>query len=396
MNGACYFECVEHCCRENALRKPMNHIDFVPLSPRLPGPPRWVMYFWRCCSLVVFGVVHCCFFNEFKSPGHAQDLRQRAEEKFGKDSRIWFSEPGDKSLARWDPPELFEDLGIILEWNAKNLVLLRPEAKRETTISGDFVVRIEPSWTEPGEKIHRLFEQRQFPLVLTQGSEAIKQGKMPQLQQLLILADMVESQSAIGKPHLAGRLFVSLAKVNPPQLLLATIPLPWGNESMQSDLPNVQPLAENWLIDANESLQLLGAAWLLSGQKRSIAIESLENLANSKSSLVSAYAKAQLWRTVPPAEILSDRYPKWLGERDRLLLPIQAGPTMLLAERLAQAGQPVLAISEWLRIATLHGDRYHLATKAISKAADAFRSLGRSEEADNAELMLKRYDSKKP
>ena len=167
-----------------------------------------------------------------------------------------------------------------------------------------------------------------------------------------------------------------------------------SGETPLSDLdsPRIQPLAEEWINQELESAQLLGAAWLLVGTKRNLAIETLEQLArNSKSPVIMAYSKAQLWRTVPPAEILSDRYPRWLSERDKLMLPAQAGPTMLLAERLQQAGQSNLGIPEWLRIVTMHGDRYHLAIKAIPKATEALRSGGRNDEADRVQSLLDRY-----
>ena len=61
---------------------------------------------------------------------------------------------------------------------------------------------------------------------------------------------------------------------------------------------------------------------------------------------------------------------------------------MLLAERLQQAGQPTLAITEWLRIATLHSDRYHLAIKAKKKAIDTLKTLGRNDEADRVEKSI--------
>ena len=72
-------------------------------------------------------------------------------------------------------------------------------------------------------------------------------------------------------------------------------------------------------------------------------------------------------------------------------VPAQAGPTMLLADRLEKAGQSNLAIPEWLRIATLHADRYHLASKAIPKASAALRALGKNEEADRVLSLLDRY-----
>ncbi len=311
-------------------------------------------------------------------------------------SRIWITEPGDTSLNRWDPRQLFEDAGKVKEWDDQKIVFIRPGAKREITTQGDFVVRIEPAWAnEAGEQIHRLFSERQYSSVIKQGNDAIKSG-LPRWQQRVILSEMIEACSALGKPRIAGILFVSLAKENPPQLLLSTIPIPWGETDLvNSSLIEIQSLSEAWITQESEAVQLLGASWLLSGAKRPNAIERLEHLAkNSKSPLIGSYARAQLWRTVPPAEILSDRIPRWLAERDKLLLPLQAGPTMLLADRLQQAGQTSLAIPEWLRIATMHSDRYHLATRAIPKASAALRAANRNEEADRVLSMLDSFKTK--
>ena len=326
-----------------------------------------------------------------------QSTFEQFSEKFGKESRVWISEVGDTGLNRWDPRQLFEENGVLLDWDSRGIVIFRSNAKTQTTIPGDCIVRIEPAWAnEIGETIHRLFLEREFKLVVTKGQEVLNNsGKsgLPNWQLRLILAEMIESCSALGKPHIAGPLFVSLTKANPPLLLFASIPLPWGETPFSElDSTRMQPLAEDWITQEAESTQLLGAAWLLTGVKRNLALETLEQLAkNAKAPMVSSYAKAQLWRIVPPAEILSDRYPRWLSERDRLMLPAQAGPTMLLAERLQQSGQTNLAIPEWLRIATLHGDRYHLATKAIPKASEALRSIGRAEEADRVQSLLDRY-----
>jgi hypothetical protein len=318
-------------------------------------------------------------------------------DKFGKESRIWISEPGDTGFNRWNPRELFEDNGILLDWDSKGIVLFRAASKSQVTIPGDCIVRIEPAFAnESGETIHRLFLQREFKAVVTKGQEvlnnSVKSG-LPNWQLRLILAEMIESCSALAKPHIAGPLFVSLSKGNPPLLLYVSIPLPWGETPFSElDSTRMQPLAEDWINQESESAQLLGAAWLLAGTKRNLAIETLEQLAkNSKSPMVVSYAKAQLWRTVPPAEILSDRYPRWLSERDKLMLPAQAGPTMLLAERLQQAGQTNLAIPEWLRIATMHTDRYHLATKAIPRVTEALRASSRDEDADRVQTLLDRF-----
>ena len=353
----------------------------------------------RLVQICLFLPVVAAFFNQFVQ---AQLTYEQYAEKVGKESRLWIAEPGDNGLNRWDPRELFEDSGILLDWDSKRVLLFRSTGKAETTVPGDTIVRIEPAWTnESGEEIHRLFMERQFKLVITKGQEVVnkfEKSGLPVWQRRLILAEMIESCSALGKPQIAGTLFVVLAKgAPPPVLLFSTIPLPWGETAFADlDMKKIQTLAEEWITQESESAKLLGAAWLLTGTKRTFAIETLEELAkSSKSPMIVAYAKAQLWRTVPPAEVLSDRYPRWLAERDKLLLPAQAGPTMLLAERLQQAGQANLAIPEWLRIATMHGDRYHLVTKAIPKAAEALRASGRTAETDRVQSLLDRYKIEK-
>lgn len=308
-----------------------------------------------------------------------------AEEKFGKDSRVWIAEPGETGLDRWSPRELFEDEGIVLEWNQQKLVLVRPNAQKESTIVGDYVARIEPYFgDEAGDKAHAAYRLHEFQTVLTQGKTAVAttDSKLHRWQRRLILAEMVDAATALGRTSDAGVLFAPLAKDNPPQLLMTTIPLPWGDDVLAADLGKIQGLAEKWIEEEQEGLKLLGASWLLTGTKRSTAIQTLETLRSSKTPLISVYSKAQLWRTVPPSEILSDRYPKWLAERDSVALPIQAGPTMLLADRLAQSGQLALAVSEWMRVVTLHSDRYHLKTKAKTKAIATLKQLGRNKEAE--------------
>ena len=327
----------------------------------------------------------------------AQGLRQQAEEKFGTDSKIWFAEAGDTGLGRWDAIDPSQEVGIILEWNSKNIVFVRPDATRETTITGDTVCRVEPTWTHPtGKEFHELFIKRQFTAAVKLGAEALKATGTPLWQQRLILAEMIEASMALGKVKIAGTLYVSLAKENAPQLLLSTIPLSWGNEQLDAQLPTMQPLAEDWVLSDNEAVQLLGAGWLLSGTKRTLAVETLKELTKSKSNWIAGYARCQLWRIVPPSEIQSGLLPKWITERDKIPFSMQVGPSMLLAFRMSQSGQPSLATSEWLRIASLHQDRYHFALKALDKAIETEMGLGRKDEATLVRQMREQYQANDP
>jgi hypothetical protein len=339
----------------------------------------------RCLASYSF----CISFIIYATVAHGQSLRQQAEDKFGKDSQVWFAEPVSTGPSRWDPPTIASDQGIILEWNAQKLILVRPEASKETIIPGDYVTRIEPAWTDPdAASVHTLFLERQFQKVVSSGSEVLKKTTMPRWQQRLILAEVIQALTALRRTSAACKVFVSLSKENAPQLLLSVLPVPWGQDKLDEDTNAIQSLAEEWVLDPNEAVQFMGAAWLLSGPKRSLATETLEGLAKKNAlPIVSSYARIQLWRTVPPSDILSGHYPSWIEERDKLLLPTQAGPTCLLANRLAQAGQPSLALPQWLRIASLHADRYDLLQDSVAKSVAALRSLGRIDEAQKVERL---------
>ncbi len=375
-SASCYVVRSRDCGLENVIRKPMN--PFESASRNVFSLGKTGVGF----LLVLF----------FGGTLLGQGLRQQAEQKFGGDSRIWLTEGGDTGLGKWDAVESKQETGIILEWNSKSVVLVRPNAERETSIPGDFVSRIEPHWTDPaGGDFHKLFTERDFTAAIKLGSETIKKPGIPVWQQRIILAEMIESMMALGKPRLACQLFVSLAKENSPQLLLSTIPVSWGDEKLEGEAVTIQPKASEWLLSDNEAIQLLGASWLLSGAQRPLGIETLTSLSKSKTPWIGSYARCQLWRIAPPAEIRSTLLPKWIAERDRIPFALQAGPSTLLAHRMAQAGEPMLAASEWLRIATLHSDRYHFANRAWTKAIDSLDTLGKKEDAARARKLHEQF-----
>lgn len=323
---------------------------------------------------------------------------EQAQEKFGKPSRVWFVQPGDTGLGTWEQRGLFDEEGIVLNWDSQNLVLVRPNANAASTFPMDEVIRIEPSWmSEKGAQVHEHFLKREFDSVLSKGQEALGSG-IPRWQQRLITAEMVEAASGTNKSSVAVKVFLYLANENPPQLMLATIPIPWSDEAAREGggVTKLQKDALEWLKSENESIQLLGASWSLGGAARPLAIEALEKLSKSQRPIIATYARAQLWRTIPPAEIFSEHYPRWVAERDKLLAPVQAGPTMLMADRLLQAGQPTLAVAEWLRVVTLHNDRHHLAVKAAASAVDALRSIDRNADADQIVKAYAPLFKKKP
>jgi hypothetical protein len=322
------------------------------------------------------------------------ELYRSAIERLGQPSRIRWTEPGSNTLQRWEPRRIVEIQGVISEWDPKKLVIVQPTGTATTTFPGDNVIGIEPGWKlDEFAAVHQLFVEKKFSDVIQRGQDALKLNGAPRWQQRLLVTEMVQSASALGKWVVAGRVFSFLAKDEPPDLLLASIPLPWSDELLTSG-PSTTNEAVRWIEEEAIAMKLLGAAWSISGPQRSQAIELLKSMAQSDSNIVAGYARAQLWRTVPPNEIRSSELPQWFDIRDGLPLPAQAGPTMLLATRLEQAGQRDLAIAEWMRIPILHKDRFHLARGAVEKALAASHASDREDISQRIQAVSKDLDAK--
>ncbi len=312
----------------------------------------------------------------------ASDLYRQALDKLGSESRIQWLESGPLSLKRWEPGRSMELRGVLAEWDSSRLVLVRKDAKGPTTFPGDQVIGLDPGWKEESfANVHRLFVENQFAAVISEGQEVLKTPSVPRWQQRLIVAEMVQSACALGQWQVAGKVYGYLAQDTSPQVLLSVIPLPWSDELLSTGKGMREPAAE-WLQRPEPEMQLLGASWLLGSEQNGLAIEMLNRLSSHESPLVSYYAQSQLWRGAPPSEIESTYFGKWIALRDGMPLTLQAGPTMLLGHRLEQAGAWELAVAEWLRIASLYSDRYHLKTRAIERAIAACRSAGAVDKAD--------------
>ncbi|MEI6525480.1 MAG: hypothetical protein WCP62_05585 [Planctomycetota bacterium] len=338
---------------------------------------------------VVWLCLVCCFpMWAWTQGGGTQEPRtevveteyyRQAVEKLGPSSKVLWSEPGENSLNRWRARSIIEASGVIASWDVDKLVVIKPEANGPTNFPGDLVVGIEPGWKSLAyTQVHSLFEQRKFKEVLQQGQAALSLAEIPRWQQRVVVSEMVDSAMALQQYSAAARVFRVLAQDSTPELLLSRIPLPWSDELLRVT-PALTQEALGWIESDKPAMQLVGASWLLAGEHRLAAIDKLKSLSSNASPMIAAYSKIQLWRLTIPEEILSDGFLEWVAQRDALPVPLQAGPTMLLAHRLEQANQPKLAIAEWLRVTSMHADRYHLAEQAVRRGADAAKKLGDEE-----------------
>jgi hypothetical protein len=163
-----------------------------------------------------------------------------------------------------------------------------------------------------------------------------------------------------------------------PTILYAEMPLCWTTREVDAAL---EETAKKWLFSEDEHAQLLGASWLLLGDAGQAAKEILGSLRSSANQNISRLAIAQAWRLVPPPKTMSELQ-GWMDYRDALRPPLQIGPTEFIADRLMRIGQVDLAIGQWLRIASQHGDRYHRAVPALKTAAQLLQREGQIEEAE--------------
>lgn len=340
-------------------------------------------------SVPILGMLVCAVLSPYfpirasaQDPSPMSELYRQALDKLGAESRIQWVESGETSLKRWEPGRTLELRGVLVEWEPDRLVLVRKDANGPTTFPGDLVVGIDPGWKEESfANVHQLFVQQQFSEVIRAGQAALKTPSIPRWQQRLIVAEMVQSACVLGQWQVAGKVYGYLAQDTAPQLLMSVVPLPWSDELLSAG-KGVRESAATWITSEDPELQLLGASWLIGSDQNAFAIETLQRLAGGESSWLSSYAQAQLWRTIPPSEIESTYFGKWVALRDSMPIALQAGPTMLLGHRLEQAGAWELAVAEWLRIASLHPDRYHLRDRAIDRATAACRAAGARDEAD--------------
>ncbi|MCA9134436.1 MAG: hypothetical protein KDA45_14805, partial [Planctomycetales bacterium] len=129
------------------------------------------------------------------------------------------------------------------------------------------------------------------------------------------------------------------------------------------------------------------ASWLLFGPHGSTAGRTLAALRASPNSTVAQLAVVQSWRLVAPPET-RPALASWIEFRDKLLPPLQLGPTEFLADRLMRIGEPELALGQWMRIATVHAERYHRAAGALQAAETQLKRVGRDDEAQRLKAWI--------
>jgi hypothetical protein len=300
--------------------------------------------------------------------------------------RLWFG-PGKPNLN--DSWELWSSHYVdaeIIRLDAEQLEVRDPSGTVKT-LELNRLIFVQPQWdSAEATELNTLYENGQFAEFAKKAPPVIQSSIAP-WQQRLLLAKLIASADSIGNRVPAAKLFISLCDNSSPPMLLNCAPLNWAQSDSSASM---KELSQQWLSDSREAAMLVGASWSLSDNSRDKAIETLEKLTRSTNDAISQLAEAQLWRIKPIGPKNLSEILLWQNRRDHFLLPLQLGPTELIADRWRSAQKPTLAAFEYLRIALLHKDRYDRRQFAL-KQAEAL--LNMAEHQNDAQKLKALYDA---
>ncbi len=295
-------------------------------------------------------------------------------------TRFWVAAARPSLRNVWEEPIPELITAIVLDIDAQEIVYVRKENPTPLRLASSQLQAIDVLWaTETAEAAHRAFLSDDFSAAVNTSKLAIADGKLPRWQQRILAAEITDSLVNMGQLTNACRVFVSLSKESPAAMLYASAPLNWTTQRGNTQLIE---LAQQWIIaDQTPVEQLIGASWLLIGNESTAARTMMEQLSRSKTSVVSQLATAQLWRTALPNQVI-EQYADWASQRDRMLLPLQIGPTMTIADKLERAGHTEEALQEWLRLVAIYPKHQREVRQARESAVDLLKRLGRIDEAE--------------
>ena len=298
--------------------------------------------------------------------------------------QIWFGPAKANLVENWETWGSHSVRARIIRLDAES-VDIRDEQGNLKKLELSRVIAVRPQWNqEEAVNMDRLFYEGKFAEHAKVAPSVLK-SDLPPYQQRLLLAQVVVSADAIGNRVPSGTLFISLCKNSPPPFLYSVAPLNWADARTTRAMESA---AQTWINDTDEAAQLLGASWLLGGAERAVATEKLEKLTRSTNTMIASLATCQLWRLIPISPAETQTLLEWQQQRDALLLPLQIGPTELIADRWRSAQQPSLAAFEYLRIAILHRDRYDRALAAKSAAEELLGPEAVRESADRLQSLF--------
>jgi hypothetical protein len=294
-------------------------------------------------------------------------------------TRFWLANPTQLPHNAWEIPRPEPVSALIKDIDEQNIVCMVDGSSTPTKLPSARLQAIDVAWgTQSAVAAHAAYMNDDFLKAIELAKKTIAEGNLPRWQQKILAAEITDSLIGLGQTSSGCRVFISLCRESPAPLLYESAPLNWTSQRGSTELDQ---LAREWMQPERAPIErLLGASWLLRSTESAAAQSWLEQLSRSKTPVISELATAQFWRVELPNRV-ADRYQEWSTFRDRMLLPLQVGPTITIADKLERAGHAEKALQEWLRIIALHPAHRSEVRNARDSAGALLAKLGRADEA---------------
>lgn len=270
-------------------------------------------------------------------------------------------------------------VGTIADYNALKLTLVNLSGKK-LEIDTVRISHIQTEFTASQQKAVQLFGEKKFELAYAEFAKALKNEKRAWVQREIV-AKQVLCLSADSKTIAAIELFMSHFTAYPNTRFLHFAPINWEAKEVAND---VQEKCETMLA-GNPLEQLIGSSWLLSGSKKTTAINCLKIIAsadpkNEIRKRIAQWSRMQLWRT-SIAQAEPNEIDFWKAEIKKLSVDDRVGPILLLGQLLIRFEKHDSAAIEFMKLPILYPDRYQECAAALDFAAEALIQNGKSKEA---------------
>jgi hypothetical protein len=252
--------------------------------------------------------------------------------------------------------------GTIADWDRDILTLNTGNQSR--TFPATTVLDIQTELDASHKRGRQHLERGQWPQAVDSLSLAFQRERRGWVRQR-VMRDLALAYKLSGDiPHSAATA-LSLYREYPRTNQFDALPLSWTNTPASA---SIRQGATVWVEDARPESQLLGASWLLTGERRSTSIALLQRLSNESEPWVAQLATAQLWR-IELATVQAEQCARWERIVGHMSPGMRAGPLFLLGQAWQRAGDDSRAAIAWMKIPVLHPDETDLAVDALLRAA---------------------------
>ncbi len=261
--------------------------------------------------------------------------------------------------------------GKIIDWRGGTLTI--ESTGREREIDNNHIVEVQTVWEDSYRNGLNELREGRVKLAIEQFGYAMQKESRPWARRI-IRSHLVKSYLAVDRPADAVKQFLEIVAADPQTRFFHLAPLPWAESGTA-----LAQQAEKWIEMRQPVGQLIGASWLLSGAKRSVAIKKLEELSQDIDPRIRTLAIAQLWRT--RTNVSPKQTEVWEGLVEKMPRKFRAGPLYVLADAQSKCEKTDSALINLMRIPILYPQQRSLGAAALYRSAGLLHNKGQAKQS---------------